>query len=74
VFLEQVLDRWWRLVAFKKARNLLHQAMLTVLHRCTATAIKMVSKVDAFCIIVLFAVAASVLSMLAASDIVLAFV
>ena len=59
VFLEQVLDRWRRLVAFKKARNLLRQAMLTVLHRRTATAIKMVSKVDAFCMIVLFAVAAS---------------
>jgi hypothetical protein len=44
-------------VAFKKARNILRQVMRTVSYRRTATAIKMVSKVDTVCILVLFAVA-----------------
>ena len=38
---EQVVARWWRLVAFMKALDLLHQAMLAVLHRRTAMAIEM---------------------------------
>ena len=54
---EQVLTRWRCLVAFKKARNILRQVMRTVSYRRTATAIKMVSKVDTVCILVLFAVA-----------------
>jgi hypothetical protein len=54
---EQVLTRWRRLVAFKKVRNLLRWAMCRVSYHCTATAIKMVSKVDTLCIVVLFAVA-----------------
>jgi hypothetical protein len=30
VILERVLAQWWRLVAFMKATNLLHQAMRAV--------------------------------------------
>ena len=52
---ERVLARWRHLVAFKKARNLLCRTMYTVLYCRNTTAIKMVSKVDTFCIIVLFA-------------------
>jgi hypothetical protein len=37
----RVLARWWRLVAFMKAMNLLHQAMHAVLY---VTAIEMASK------------------------------
>jgi hypothetical protein len=40
-----------------KALVMLHWAMRNVLYRRTATAIKMVSKVDTFFIFVLFAVA-----------------
>ena len=54
---ERVLTRWWRLVAFMKAMDLIHRAMHEVQYRHTATAIKMVSKVDTYCIFVLFAVA-----------------
>ena len=46
-----------QVVAFKKARNLLRRMMRKVLYCRTAMAIEMVSKVDTFCIIVLFAVA-----------------
>ena len=41
---ERVLARWWCLVAFMKATNLLHQAMRAVLYRRIATAIEMTSK------------------------------
>ena len=41
---ERVLTRWWRLVAFMKAMNLLHQAMCAVLYCHIATAIEMASK------------------------------
>jgi len=41
---EQVLTRWWRLVAFMKAMDLLHQAMRTVLYCRIATAVEMASK------------------------------
>ena len=54
---EQVLTQWRRLVACKKAMNLLRWLMHTVLYPCTATAIKTASKVGAFGIVVLFAVA-----------------
>jgi len=54
---EQVLAQWRHLVAFMKAMNLLHWVMRTVLYRHTAMTIKMVSKVDTFCSVVLFAVA-----------------
>jgi hypothetical protein len=57
MLLEPLLTRWRRLVAFKKARNLLHQVMSKVSYRHTAMAIEMVSKVDTFCIAVLFIVA-----------------
>jgi len=40
-----------------KAMDPPHQAMHAVLYRRTATAIKMVSKVDTYCIVVLFSVA-----------------
>jgi hypothetical protein len=40
-----------------KAIDLIHRAMHEVQYRHTATAIKMVSKVDTYCIFVLFAVA-----------------
>ena len=54
---ERVLARWWCLVTFMKALVLLHRVMRAVLYRRTAMAIQMVSKVDTFCIFVLFAVA-----------------
>ena len=38
---EQVVTQWRRLVAFMKVLDLLHQAMLIVLHHCTAMVIKM---------------------------------
>jgi hypothetical protein len=57
MLLEQVLTRWWRLVAFRKATNLLHWAMRSVLYRRIATAIKMGSKVGTFFINDLSAVA-----------------
>jgi hypothetical protein len=38
---ERVVARWRRLVAFMKALDLLHQAMLAVFHRRTAMAIEM---------------------------------
>ena len=38
---ERVVARWRHLVAFMKALDLLHQAMLTVFHRRTAMAIEM---------------------------------
>jgi hypothetical protein len=41
---ERVLARWWHLVAFKKATNLLHRAMRAVLYCRIATAIEMASK------------------------------
>jgi hypothetical protein len=40
-----------------KATNVLHRAMHVVWYQRTATAIKMVSEVDSFCIFFLFAVA-----------------
>ena len=44
-------------VAFMKAMDLLHRAICGVYYRRTATAIELVSKVDTFYILVLFAVA-----------------
>jgi hypothetical protein len=44
-------------VASVKALNHLYQAMCAVLYWCTATAIKTASKVNAFFIVALFAVA-----------------
>ena len=44
MLLEQVLARWWCLVAFMKATNFLHQAMRAVSYRHIATAIEMTSK------------------------------
>jgi hypothetical protein len=41
---ERVLARWWRLVAFLKATNLLHWVMRAVSYRCIATAIEMTIK------------------------------
>ena len=40
---EQVVTRWWHLVAFMKALDLLCWAMHVVLHHHTATAIEMAS-------------------------------
>ena len=57
VILERVLARWWRLVAFMKSTNLLHQAVCAVSYRCIATAIDMASKVGTCCIVNSFAVA-----------------
>ena len=57
MLLEKVLAQWQRLVAFRKAMNLLHQAMHVVSYRCTATALETTSKVGTFYIVVLFAVA-----------------
>ncbi len=37
---ERVVTRWWCLVAFMKALDLLHQGMCAVLYRHTAMAIK----------------------------------
>ncbi len=54
---ERVLTRWWHLVVFIKATNLLHKAMHAVLYRCIAMAIKTASKVDTFCIVILLIVA-----------------
>jgi hypothetical protein len=55
VISERVLARWWRLVAFLKAKNLFHWAMCTVLYRRIARAIEMASKVGTCCIVVSFA-------------------
>ena len=57
IILERVLARWRRLVAFMKAMDLPHRAMCAVLYRRTDTAIVIVSKVDTYCIVVLFSVA-----------------
>ena len=43
-------------MAFMKAMDPPHRAMHAVLYQRTATAIKMVSKVDTYCIVVLFSV------------------
>ena len=45
---ERVVTRWWRLVAFMKALDLLHWEMLTALHRHTAMAIKKACNGGAF--------------------------
>jgi hypothetical protein len=45
---KQVVTRWWRLVAFIKALDHLHQAILAVLHHCTAMAIKIASNGGTF--------------------------
>ncbi len=57
VISEQVLTRWWHLVVFMKATNLLHQAMHTVYYRRIAMTIETASKVGTFCIIVVLFVA-----------------
>ena len=54
---ERVLAQWQHLVAFIKDMELPHWSMHTVLYPRIVMAIKMVSKVDTFCIVVLFAVA-----------------
>ena len=43
-------------MTFRKALDLFRWVICTVSFRCTAMAIKMVSKVNTFCIVVLFAV------------------
>ena len=53
---ERVLTRWWRLVAFVKAMNLLHWVMRSVLYRHIMMATKTASKVGTFCINVLLIV------------------
>jgi hypothetical protein len=45
--LAAILAQWWRPVASSEALDLLHGAMHAELYRCTATAIKMASKVAA---------------------------
>jgi len=45
---ERVVARWWRLVAFIKALDLLHRVMCAVLHHRTAMAIKIASNRGAF--------------------------
>ncbi len=45
---EQFVTRWWHLVAFMKALDLLHRVMRVVLHCCTAMAIKMASNGGTF--------------------------
>jgi len=57
VLSEQVLARWWRLVVFVKATNLLHWVMHAVSYRRIATAIEMAGKVGTCCIVVSLAVA-----------------
>ena len=54
---ERVLARWWRLVAFMKATNLLHRAMRAVSYRRIATAIEMTSKGGGILLIVVLNVA-----------------
>ena len=54
---ERVLTRWWRLVAFVKATNLLHWVMCSVLYQRIMMAIKTASKVGTFCIIIVLIVA-----------------
>ena len=54
---ERVLARWWHLVAFKKALDLLYPSMRSVLYCRIAMAIKIASKVGVFCIVVLLIVA-----------------
>jgi len=49
VILERVLARWWCLVTFMKAMNLLHRAMHAVLYCRIATAIEMASKGGGAC-------------------------
>ena len=53
---ERVLARWWRLLAFMKATNLLHLAMQAVLYRRIATAIEMTSKEGGILLIVVLIV------------------
>ena len=57
VIAEQVLARWWHLVALMKAPNLLHWVMCVLLYRCIVMAIKTTSKVGTCCIIVVLVVA-----------------
>ena len=45
---EKVVARWQSLVAFMKALDLLHRAMCTVSHRCTAMAIEIARDGGAF--------------------------
>ena len=53
MFLEQVIARWRRLVAFMKALDLLYWSMHLVLYCHIAMTIEMASKVGVFCIVVL---------------------
>ena len=48
---EQVLAQRRRLVAFRKALDLLYQLMHSVLYCCIMMAIKLASKVCAYCIL-----------------------
>jgi hypothetical protein len=54
---EQVLAQWRRLVAFRKALDLMYRSMRSVLYRPLAMAIEMASKVGVLCIVVLLIVA-----------------
>ena len=56
MLLERVLARWWHLVAFMKATNLLHRVMRAVSYRPIATAIKMTSKGGGILLIVVLIV------------------
>ena len=53
---ERVLTRWWCLVAFVKATNLLHWVMHSVLYQHIMMVIETASKVGTFCINVLLIV------------------
>ena len=57
VISEQVLARWWRLVAFMKATILLYWVMHAVSYRRIAVAIETACKVRTFCIVILLIVA-----------------
>ena len=59
MLLDQMLARWWHLVTFMKAMNLLHRGMHTVSYRHIVMAIETASKVGTCCIIVLLIVALS---------------
>ncbi len=44
----EILTRWWRLVAFKKALNLLHRALCAVTYWRIAMAIHLATLLESF--------------------------
>jgi hypothetical protein len=50
-----ILTRWWCLVAFEKALNLLHRAMCVVMYRRIAMAINLATFLESFADSCLFA-------------------